>query len=118
MKKILFLFLLVSSITYANNTPKLNDPKVGDLLIINTPTNHSFNHVDFPNLNVIVKRGGLANYKNVYGLKVIIKEVIVSDNGDKKVVLERHDNKKFFNFLKNVKADYNKALNAGELSKL
>ncbi len=119
MKKVLFLVLLVSSFTFANNlTPNQNNPKVGDVLIINAPKNNTYKHIDLPQLNIVLKRGGVANYKRIYGKVVIVKRVYTNKSGDTKVVLKSKDNTKILGFLKSVKADYSKSINAGELSVL
>lgn len=117
MKNLLLLLVFVSGVTFANNNPVTvtdNDPKVGDVLKINTPKNLNFKHIDFPKLNQVVKRGGIANYKSVYGELVII-EKINNKNGEVQVVLARKDGKKFFGFQKYVTADYNESIEAGEI---
>ncbi|WP_308992514.1 hypothetical protein QLS71_013775 [Mariniflexile litorale] len=121
MKKICYLLLLTVSFTFANNPKsfelKQNEPKVGDILIINAQTGSAYNHIDFPKLNFIVKRGGIANYNSVHGNHVVVKEVIVNENGMTQIVLERQDKSKFFGFLKQVEANFTKAIAAGEISK-
>ncbi|MBU2951192.1 hypothetical protein KO493_10835 [Tamlana agarivorans] len=118
MKNLAFLFFLAFGVTFANNTNPTtqNEVKVGDELVINKQNPDKFNHVDFPRLNFIVKRGGLANYNSVDGHVVLVKNVETNANGETKVTLESKNGKKFFGFLNSVDADYNKALNAGELS--
>lgn len=120
MKNLLYALALVCSVSFANNNPENvanNDPKVGDVLKINTPKNLKFNHIDFPKLNIIAKRGGIANYNSVYG-ELVIVEKIMDKNGAVHVVLERKDGKKFFGFQKQVVADYNGSLEAGEILKV
>ncbi|MBJ6369451.1 hypothetical protein [Snuella sedimenti] len=122
MKKILLILLLVTGYSYANdlNTVSFDNdkPKVGDVLVINATSNTKYNHISFPKLNTIVKRGGLANYKTVHGQKVIIKKVIDNNDGSTTVVLVSKDKTKFFGFLKSVKANYHKSVDSGELSKI
>ncbi|WP_445731437.1 hypothetical protein [Mariniflexile sp.] len=121
MKKIFFLFVFAFGLTFASNNQvfelKQNDPKVGDVLIINSPSGSMYNHIDFPRLNFIVKRGGIANYKSVQGNHVVVKEVINDGDGTTRVVIERRDKSKFFGFLKDVEADYIKSIESGEISK-
>ncbi|MDO7171157.1 hypothetical protein [Mariniflexile sp. AS56] len=121
MRKIYYLLLLTVSFTFSNQLQALEmgqiEPKVGDVLVINSPNNNTYNHIDFPRLNTIVKRGGIANYKSVHGNHVVVKEVIKNEDGTTGIVLERQDNRKFFGFLKQVKANYTKSITAGELSK-
>ncbi|WP_027137476.1 hypothetical protein [Gaetbulibacter saemankumensis] len=118
MKKVLFLLLFVSGLAFANNNNPVNSqdtPQIGDELIINAVSNIKYNHVNFPKLNFIVKRGGLATYKTVHGNEVVIKEVN-AENGKTTVVLEKKDGSKFFGYLTSVEADYEASLNSGELS--
>lgn len=121
MKKIYLLLMLVSGLTFANNNKpsdfKQNEPKIGDVLVINATSNTKYNHIDFPQLNIIAKKGNVANYKSVHGKRVVVKEIINSENGDTKIVIENEDNTKFFGFVKHVEANYAKALHSGEMSK-
>ena len=79
------------------------EPKVGDVLIVKQPSNQYYNHVDFPKLNILVKRGKIASYKSEF------------ESGDTYVVLSKKDGSKFFGLKTKVKANYNKAIEAGEL---
>jgi hypothetical protein len=118
MKNLLFLLIFVCGVSFARTSPtpvvNNNDPKVGDVLKITTPKHVAFNHIEFPKLNFIVKRGGLPNYKSVYGELVIVKKV-TNEDGSIHVLLERKDGKKFFGFLKQVSANYTESIEAGEI---
>ncbi|MFV0540117.1 MAG: hypothetical protein ACK5MZ_02630 [Aestuariibaculum sp.] len=119
MKKIVTLFLFaVSYIVFANNPTSQTPPNVGDVLTINAPKDGSYNHIDFPKLNTIVKRGSVANYKSVYGQNVVVKAVNTDTSGKTEVVLKSRDNKRFFGFAKTVKANYFEAIKSGELAKI
>ena len=122
MKKFVYLLLFVVGFTFANNSKPLelnqNDPKVGDVLIINSPAGNTYKHIDFPRLNIISKRGGIGNYNSVNGNHVVIKEVINNENGTTNVVIERKDKSRFFGFLKQVEANYTESIAAGEISKM
>jgi len=120
MKNILFimLFLAGTSVFATNETENNNDqnyPQVGDVLIIGESNTYKYGHIDFPRLNMIVKRGGIASYKTVYGNEVVVKAVEEKPDGTTEVTLERRNGKKFFRNLKSVKADFNKAIESGEL---
>lgn len=116
MKKICLLLFLAFGVSFANNNPlNQNNPQVGDVLVINA-SGSKYNHIDFPKLNIIAKRGKVANYKSVHGNEVVVKEVINEANGNTYVILEKKDNTKFFGFLNEVKANYEKSLNSGEIS--
>ena len=113
MKKIILTTILFLAALTSNAQDK---PEVGDKLIINTPSGQSYNHVAFPKLNFIAKRGKIANYKSVIGNEVIVKEVISESNGNIYVVLVKEDGSKFFGFQTKVKANYKNAIDSGELS--
>ena len=120
MKNILFigLFLAGISVFATNETENNNDqnyPQVGDVLIIGESDTYKYGHIDFPRLNMIVKRGGIASYKTVLGNEVVVKAVEEKPDGTTEVTLERLNGKKFFRHLKSVKADFNKAIESGEL---
>ena len=93
-----------------------NQPNVGDALTIKEPSSQMYNHIDFPRLNILVKRGSLPNYKSVYNNMVVVDEVISNDDGTVDVILKKKDGSKFFGFLTKVKADYAKAIEAKEIA--
>jgi len=112
------LFLASTSAFAANEKVTVNDqndPQVGDILVISEPNAHMYRHIDFPRLNMIVKRGGIASYKSVYGNEVVVRAIEENPDGTTEVILERRNGKKFFRHLKSVKADFNKAIESGEL---
>lgn len=117
MKKITFLLFFAFGVSFATNEvlPNQNNPQVGDVLIIN-PSGSDYKHIAFPKLNFIAKRGKIANYKSVHGNQVVVKEVINAANGNTYVILEKQDNTRFFGYLSEVKANYEKSLKAGEIS--
>lgn len=119
-KKVLFISLLFIVNGYTTNGQQAIEdiPKIGDVLVINEPSKQNYTHIDFPKLNFIVKRGGVANYDSVYGEYVVIKEIITKNDGTVSVQLEARSGKKFFGFLKQVKANYGEAIKSGELSTL
>jgi hypothetical protein len=92
------------------------EPKVGDELIVKEPYAQTYNYVKFPKLNILNKRGKVANYKSVYGATVVVDKVITNDDGTVDVMLKQKDGSKFFGLKTRVKADYAKAIEAGELA--
>ena len=119
MKKLSLALLLVFSLSFAN-TPKKSElsqtePKIGDVLMVNPTSNTKYNHVFFPKLNFIAKKGNLTTYKPIHGAKVVVKD-IVNRNGNTYVILEKKDGDKFFGFTTKVKANYKLALDSGELA--
>ena len=119
-KAFLFISLLFIANGYATNEHQTIDdiPMTGDVLVINQPSTTNYNHINFPKLNFIVKRGGVSNYKSVYGEHVVVKDVSTKNDGTVYVQLEPKNGKKFFGFLKRVKANYSEAIKSGELSTL
>lgn len=73
-----------------------------------------YSHIDFPKKNFIIKRGAIANFNVLVGKKVVVTEVR-SMNGKTQLVLKPKDGSKFFRFWPTVTADYEKALEKGEL---
>lgn len=111
MKK-LFFTLLFCGFCFVLSAQ--SSPNVGDELVINET--QSYRYVKFPKLNILVKRGKVANYKSVYGNTVVVDEVTTNDDGTKCVTLKKKDGSKFFGLKTKVKANYAKAIDAGELS--
>ncbi len=94
-----------------------SSPKIGDELVINSPKGIHYNHISFPRLNFLVKKGKPANYKSVYGNKVVVRQVIYK--GSKTYVLiEKKNREKFFGYITQVKANYNESIKSGELLEL
>ena len=113
MRKLLFA-LLFFGFTISVSAQKT--PEIGDALIINEPYAQTFKYVKFPKLNILAKRGKVANYKSVYNNHVIVDEVITKDDGSTYVILKKKDGSKFFGFLSKVKANYTKAIAAKEIA--
>lgn len=121
MKKlILFLSFLVTINSVALNVDEtqFNNPKVGDVFVINKPSGQKFDHIKFPKSNIIRKRGGLANYKNIYGKNVIVKNVKTKNDGTIFIQVELQNGNKFFGYLNTVKVDFAKAMLSGEITVL
>ncbi len=113
MKKLFLAILFLGScfLLSAQNTPK-----VGDELIVNAPNGNNYTYVKFPKTNTLIKRGKVGNYKSVYGKTVIVDDVTTKDDGSTYVILKKKDGSKFFGIKTSVKANYNKAIKAGELA--
>jgi len=108
-----FLFIFLSSILYAQTSN--SNLKVGDVFVIGEVENNNYEHINFPKANFIIKKGGLANYKNIKGKKVQIKSIKGNRNGNLVAIIELVSKKKFFNSHKYVKVNINKAINQKEL---
>jgi len=113
MKKLLITlsFILVCALSYTQEVPK-----VGDVLTIKEPSGQFYNHVSFPRLNILVKRGKVASYKPVIGNTVVVDKVIIDDDNKAYVILKKKDGTKFFGLKTTVKANYLRALKSGEIA--
>jgi hypothetical protein len=89
----------------------------GTVLTIAPPASAEYQHIHFPRKNFIIKRGGIADMKSVFGKEVEVVAYSYTDKGDTKVTLKRRDGKKFFRNFSTVDAHLEDALSAGELVK-
>ena len=116
MKKAAFLILSFFFALQLNAQHQEDTQTVGAELTIKSPSSSAYKHLYFPRKNIIIKRGGIANFKSVVGTKVVISKILKKDNGVTEVVLKRADGRKFFNYLPNIKANLDQALAMGELA--
>lgn len=91
-------------------------PKEGDVLRISPNDVLTYDHIEVPKKNFIIKRGGLAHMDQIEGAQVVISKIVVRQ-GKKVAILRRKDGKKFFNVYKTLTAELDGALNSGELVK-
>lgn len=91
--------------------------KAGDLLVLGEPSGSSYKAIAFPKKNIIIKRGAIANFNDLVGKKLVVKQ-IENSNGSETLILKRDDDMNFFRFFPTVKADLAKALELGELKTL
>ncbi len=89
--------------------------QVGDVLEIGRPEYNTFKHINFPDANFIIKRGGIANYKKAEGQEVIVTSVKEKKNGGTEIKIKRNDGGRFFGINTVISADLEKALESGEL---
>ncbi len=73
-----------------------------------------FRYLHFPRKNFIIKRGGIADMKQVHGKRVVVTRIEDSPQG-KVAVLARQDGGKFFRRFATVKAHWPEAISNGEL---
>ena len=71
--------------------------------------------IDFPRANTIIKNGGIANYKKMEGVKVVVTAVKEKKDGTLQVKIKRTDGGRFFGIHTVVSADLRDALESGEL---
>lgn len=93
----------------------IEKPEVGTVYKIGEATSPQFEHIKFPRPNFIIKRGGLVNYKAMEDVKVVVASVKKRKDGGTKVHLKRADGKRFFGSHVYVEADFDGAVQSGEL---
>ena len=112
-------FLMICGLmSYQVNATNIeNNPEVGDRLLIQSPENTTYTAVNMPKLNFVVKKGGVANYKSVQNTLVEVVKISQNKEGENIVTLQRVDGAKILGLKKSVSANYNQALQIGELKK-
>ncbi|NER10269.1 hypothetical protein SAMN06265375_101190 [Muriicola jejuensis] len=109
-------FLGGSALLQAQQTQQVPVEK-GTVLTIAEPLSHEYRYILFPRKNFIIKRGGIADMKTVYGQEVEVVDYAYTADGDTRVTLKRTDGKKFFRNFNTVDAYLEDALTSGELKK-
>ena len=94
-----------------------NNPEIGDRLLIQSPENTTYTALNMPKLNFVVKKGGVANYKSVQNTLVEVVKISKNKKGESVVTLQRVDGAKILGLKKSVSANYDRALQLGELKK-
>ena len=102
--------LLFSGVMFAQE-----EVKVGDVFEIGQPETRTYKHIEFPRANFIIKRGGIANYKNLKGQKVVVTSIEDKNDGTVQIKLKRENGNRFFGSHTVVAANFEKALDNGEL---
>ena len=112
-------FLMICGLmSYQVNATNIdNNPEVGDRLLIQSPENTTYTAVNMPKLNFVVKKGGVANYKSVQNTLVEVVKISQNKKGENIVTLQRVDGAKILGLKKSVSANYDQALQIGELKK-
>ena len=89
--------------------------QVGDIMELNKPQSDNYNYVKFPKPNFIIKKGGIPNFKELYGEEVLVTEIKSTKNDVTKIKIKRKSGKKFFNVFPSVTVILPDALDAGEI---
>ncbi len=108
---VLFLFTATLWATPFSDT----EPKVGDVLVIQETENGNYDAIKFPERNILHKKTGLSQYNRVEGMAVEVIAVTTNAKGETVVTIQPKDGSKFFRYWKSVKANYQKAIENGEL---
>ncbi|MCM5664086.1 hypothetical protein [Galbibacter mesophilus] len=89
--------------------------KEGDVFEVASPSGQEFRHINFPKKNFIIKRGGVASDKLVYGEKVVVTKVSTKKDGSTEIQIKPVDGGRFYNAIPSVSVDYEQAMETGEL---
>jgi len=89
--------------------------KIGDVIEIANPSGSTYKYINLPRPNFLVKRGGIANFNKLKGQKIEISEIKTIKDCKIEVLVKRQDGKKFFNTLKTMSIDLDKAVETGEI---
>lgn len=114
MKSILFL-LMFSLFAHGLNAQENHTDlvKVGDQLVIGEPTGVSYQNINVPRKNFIIKRGGIPNMSTLKSSIVTITKI--SSSGNPIITFKRSDGKKFFKAYRTLTADLKTAISSGEM---
>ncbi|MBD1260387.1 hypothetical protein HZY62_07295 [Maribacter polysiphoniae] len=116
MRKLIFLTTVLLCFGWVKGQQTEFPIEKGSIFILGTPSSGlEFKYIHFPKRNFIIKRGGIADYKEIIGKKVEVSQVVSSQNGETEIILKPLDGQRFFKVFPKVKADYEKALGRGEL---
>ena len=113
--KLTLLFLIPVFTSAQDSTADYNS---GDVFIVGDKKYNNYKYIDFPKPNFIIKKGGIVNYKNIKGEKVIISSVDEKSDGTIQAIIKLAKSRKFFNSHKFVSVDISKALENKELVKV
>lgn len=107
------LAFLISISIYSQSST--SDFKTGDVFLIGNAKYNKYKHINFPRANFIIKKGGIANYKNMKGKQVEITSIDENSNGELRATLKLVGLRKFFNSHTHVTVDISEAIKNKEL---
>ncbi|PQJ80789.1 dihydroorotase [Polaribacter porphyrae] len=107
-------FLSISNFSQTSNS----NFKVGDKFLVGKTEMNNYEHIKFPRKNFIIKKGGIATYKNIIGREVTITSLKEHKNGTLLAIIKLTSNKKFFNSHKFIKVNIRKAISEKELLRI
>ena len=122
MKRVLVLIILTFGFltldAQTNDSNIENGVEVGDVFEIGRLDAPHYKHINFPKKNFIIKRGGVANYSSVEGMKVVVTEIKKKKDDVLQVKIKRANGGRFFGSHSVVTVNLEPALESGELLKL
>jgi hypothetical protein len=105
-----------SGIIYSQNSN--TDIAIGDVFTIGEVYANNYKHIDFPRPNFIIKKGGIASYKNIIGENIEVTSIKEKKDGSLVATIKLTTNRSFFNSHKYVTADITEAINNNELLRI
>lgn len=113
--KSIILLLTFSLFAYSMNAQEnhASSTKVGDQFVIGEPIGVSYENINVPRKNFIIKRGGIPNMSTLKNSVVTITKI--SENNNSAITFKSSDGKKFFKAYRTLTADLNSAINSGEM---
>lgn len=118
MKKLIVACIFAFLTLGVSAQEKKIDVKKGDVFEIASPSGQEFKHINFPKKNFVIKRGGIADDKLVYGEEVIVTSVSLNKEGSTEIRIKPKDGGRFYNALRSVQVDFEDAIRTGELKVL
>ncbi len=116
MKTSIFALVMCCFLSFSNLAQSKSDAvKVGDIFTVGKVEMNNYKHIKFPRNNFIIKRGGIATYKNVVNKEVKITSLKEKKDGRLIATIQLTSGRYFFKSHKYIKVDLNKALTSNEL---
>ena len=91
------------------------DYKIGDTFVIQQTDNNNYKHINFPKANFIIKKGGIADFKQIVGKEVEISSTKNDKNGDLIATIKLVSGIRFFNSHKYLTVNIKEAIENDEL---
>ena len=88
---------------------------VGDVFVVGAVENNNYTYINFPKPNIIIKKGGLVNFKNVVGKKVVVTSIKEKGNGTLVATIQLTSKRSFFKSHKTVTVKIKEAIEHKEL---
>ncbi len=107
------LAFFVSGLMFAQNSTSAY--KKGDVFQIGSMHYGNYRHINFPRANFIIKKGGIPNYNNIKGQKVVITSIDKESNGKQVAKIKLVDSRKFFKSHTYVTVNIDEAIEHKEL---
>ncbi len=110
-----FAFAICTLGLFAQTETTPDTVEIGAVYKIGTPEMVTYKHIDFPRPNIIRKRGGFPNHRDIEGRVVEVTDIKQKKDGTTEVIIQLKDGTRFFGSHRWIKADFNAAFKAGEL---